>query len=69
MLLSLPSTVDGRPLANAGYLEDLTPYVGADEAIQWDDIAPFFRDFSAMYSGKIFLIPLDGDFPYGLLPD
>jgi multiple sugar transport system substrate-binding protein len=48
--------------ANGGYLEDLTPYVEADEAIQWDDIAPFFRNFSAMYDGKIYLIPLDGDF-------
>ena len=48
--------------ANAGYLEDLTPYVNADEAIQWDDIAPFFRNFSAMYDGNIYLIPLDGDF-------
>jgi len=48
--------------ANGGYLEDLTPYVAADEAIQWDDIAPFFRDFSATYNGKTYLIPLDGDF-------
>ena len=48
--------------ANAGYLEDLTPYVQNDAAIQWDDIAPFFRNFSAMYDGKIYLIPLDGDF-------
>ena len=48
--------------ANAGYLEDLTSYVQNDAAIQWDDIAPFFRNFSAMYNGKIFLIPLDGDF-------
>ena len=48
--------------ATAGYLEDLTPYVQNDAAIQWDDIAPFFRNFSATYEGKIFLIPLDGDF-------
>lgn len=45
-----------------GYLEDLTPYVENDPAIQWDDIAPFFRNFSAMYQGRIYLIPLDGDF-------
>jgi multiple sugar transport system substrate-binding protein len=44
-----------------GYLEDLTDRVAADEAIQWDDIAPFFRDFSATYGGRIYTIPLDGD--------
>jgi multiple sugar transport system substrate-binding protein len=46
----------------AGILEDLTPYIAQDQAIQWDDIAPFFRNFSAMYKGNTYLIPLDGDF-------
>ncbi len=46
----------------AGYLEDLTPYIEADEAIQWEDVAPFFRDFSATFGGRIYTIPLDGDF-------
>jgi multiple sugar transport system substrate-binding protein len=45
-----------------GYLEDLTERVTADEALQWDDVAPFFRDFSATYNGRIYTIPLDGDF-------
>ena len=45
-----------------GYLEDLTPYVEADEALEWEDVAPFFRDFSATYEGRIYTIPLDGDF-------
>jgi multiple sugar transport system substrate-binding protein len=45
-----------------GYLEDLTERVDADEALQWDDVAPFFRDFSATYNGRIYTIPLDGDF-------
>ena len=45
-----------------GYLEELTPRVKADKDIQWEDIAPFFRDFSASYQGKIYTIPLDGDF-------
>jgi multiple sugar transport system substrate-binding protein len=45
-----------------GYMEDLTDRVKADQAIQWDDIAPFFRNFSAMYNGRIYTIPLDGDF-------
>jgi multiple sugar transport system substrate-binding protein len=46
----------------AGVLEDLTARVGADKDIQWDDIGAFFRDFSATYAGKIYTIPLDGDF-------
>jgi multiple sugar transport system substrate-binding protein len=45
-----------------GYLEDLTPYVDADPAIEWDDVAPFFRNFSATFNGSIYSIPLDGDF-------
>ncbi|MEO8606500.1 MAG: extracellular solute-binding protein [Chloroflexota bacterium] len=48
-------------LVSAGYLEDLTPYVEKDKAIQWDDITPFFRNFIATYDGKIYNIPLDGD--------
>jgi multiple sugar transport system substrate-binding protein len=45
-----------------GYLEDLTERVNADEELEWDDIAPFFRDFSATYAGRVYTIPLDGDF-------
>jgi multiple sugar transport system substrate-binding protein len=45
-----------------GYMEDLTDRVNADKALQWEDVAPFFRDFSATYEGKIYTIPLDGDF-------
>jgi multiple sugar transport system substrate-binding protein len=45
-----------------GYVEDLTDRVAADEALEWEDIAPFFRDFSATYGGRIYTIPLDGDF-------
>lgn len=45
-----------------GYVEDLTPYIEADEAIEWEDVAPFFRDFSSTYQGSIYTIPLDGDF-------
>ncbi|RIH84077.1 Bacterial extracellular solute-binding protein [Meiothermus luteus] len=48
--------------APAGIMEDLTARVRADTAIQWNDIAPFFREFSATYGGKILTIPLDGDF-------
>jgi multiple sugar transport system substrate-binding protein len=46
--------------APAGYIEDLTPRIEADPAIEWDDVAPFFRDFNS-YEGKVYSIPLDGD--------
>jgi multiple sugar transport system substrate-binding protein len=45
-----------------GYLEDLTPRVEADKDIDWEDIGAFFRDFSSTYEGKIYTIPMDGDF-------
>jgi len=45
-----------------GFLEDLTPYVEADADLRWDDVAPFFRDFSSTYEGSTYTIPLDGDF-------
>jgi multiple sugar transport system substrate-binding protein len=45
-----------------GYLEDLTPRVEADTAIDWEDIGAFFRDFSSTYEGSIYTIPMDGDF-------
>ena len=31
-------------------------------SLKWDDIAPFFRDFNATYDGKVYTVPLDGDF-------
>jgi multiple sugar transport system substrate-binding protein len=46
----------------AGVLEDLTDYVNNDPDIDWEDIAPFFRNFIATYNGSIYVIPLDGDF-------
>jgi len=45
-----------------GYLEDLTERVRASAELAWEDIGPFFRDFSATYEGKVYTIPLDGDF-------
>src|SRR6184192_4357464 len=45
-----------------GYLEDLTDRVQKDSSLQWNDIAPFFRDFSATFKGKVYTVPLDGDF-------
>jgi len=48
--------------ATPGYLEDLTSKVPNDPVLDWNGIAPFFRDFSATYQGKVYAIPLDGDF-------
>jgi len=45
-----------------GYLEDLTDRVAQDEALQTDDIAPFFREFSQQFGGRTYMITLDGDF-------
>jgi multiple sugar transport system substrate-binding protein len=45
-----------------GYLEDITDRVQGDQALKWNDIASFFRDFSASYKGRTYTIPLDGDF-------
>jgi multiple sugar transport system substrate-binding protein len=45
-----------------GYLLDLTDRVKSDPQLKWDDIGPFFRDFNATYNGKVYTIPLDGDF-------
>jgi multiple sugar transport system substrate-binding protein len=45
-----------------GYLLDLTDRVNSDQQLNWQDIGPFFRDFNATYNGKVYTIPLDGDF-------
>jgi multiple sugar transport system substrate-binding protein len=45
-----------------GFLEDLTGRVAKDSALQADDVAPFFRDFSQKYNGKVYMLTLDGDF-------
>jgi multiple sugar transport system substrate-binding protein len=45
-----------------GYLLDLSDRVTADTQLDWQDIGPFFRDFNATYNGKVYTIPLDGDF-------
>jgi multiple sugar transport system substrate-binding protein len=46
----------------AGILEDLSEEVAADADLQWDDIAPFFRNYIATYNDGVYVIPLDGDF-------
>src|SRR5262245_55496435 len=45
-----------------GLLEDLTARVAQAKDLAWDDIGGFFKEFSAKYAGKTYLIPLDGDF-------
>ena len=45
-----------------GLLEDLSDRVAADEAIESDDIAEFFREFSQKYDGKTYMLTVDGDF-------
>ena len=47
---------------SGGYLEELGPRIAKDKDIEWDEIGPFFRNFSANYDGKTYLVPLDGDF-------
>lgn len=47
--------------APAGYLADLTDWANADAELNWQDVAPFFRDFNS-YQGRVYSIPLDGDF-------
>ena len=46
----------------AGYVEDLTERVGADSALVWEDVAPFFRTVSGADDGRVYGLPVDGDF-------
>src|SRR3954470_319440 len=45
-----------------GYLEDLSSRVKTDKRIAWNDIGPFFRNFSATFKGRVYTVPPDGDF-------
>jgi len=45
-----------------GFLVDVTDWVAADDALQEDDIAPFFREFSQTFNGRTYMLTLDGDF-------
>ncbi len=49
-------------MVKADYLSDLTPKVKADEALEWDDITPFFQKHGGTYGDKIYGIPVDGDY-------
>lgn len=52
----------GVELDAAGLLEDLDPYVAADDKIDLDDIAPYFREFGQKVGGKTKMLMVDGDF-------
>lgn len=49
-------------MVDGGLLEDLTDYVAADDKIDMDDIAPYFREYNQKIGGKTYLITVDGDF-------
>ncbi|NJM29376.1 MAG: extracellular solute-binding protein [Rhizobiales bacterium] len=52
----------GVELDAAGLLEDMTPYVEKDKALNLDDVAPYFREFGQKVGGKTKLLMVDGDF-------
>ncbi len=52
----------GVELDAAGLLEDLDPYIAADDKINLDDVAPYFREFGQKVGGKTKLLMVDGDF-------
>ena len=52
----------GVELVSADLVENLDPYIAADDKIDLDDIAPYFRDFNQKVEGSTYFITLDGDF-------
>ncbi len=46
----------------ADLLEDLSPHVATDSNLRPGDIGQFFRDFSQQFSGRTYLLTVDGDF-------
>jgi multiple sugar transport system substrate-binding protein len=45
-----------------GYLEDIGSRIAKDTKLNESDVAPFFREFSQKFSGKTYMMALDGDF-------
>ncbi len=45
-----------------GLLEDISDRLASDKQAAQDDVAQFFREFSQKFSGKTYMITLDGDF-------
>ncbi|MCY4179107.1 MAG: extracellular solute-binding protein [Litoreibacter sp.] len=52
----------GVELVSAGLVQNLDDYIAADDKIDLDDIAPYFRDFNQKVEGSTYFITLDGDF-------
>lgn len=52
----------GVELVSAGLVENLDPYIAADDKIDLQDIAPYFRDFNQKVEGSTYFITIDGDF-------
>ncbi len=52
----------GVELVSGGLVENLDPYIEADDKINAADIAPYFRDFNQKVQGSTYFITLDGDF-------
>lgn len=46
---------------SAGIIQDLNGKIADDQTLHWNDVAPFFREYSSRYQGKVYAIPLDGD--------
>jgi len=52
----------GVELVSAGLVENLDSYIAADDKIDLDDIALYFREFNQKVEGSTYFITLDGDF-------
>ncbi|MBV6658362.1 MAG: extracellular solute-binding protein [Devosiaceae bacterium] len=52
----------GVELVSGGLVQNLDAYIEADELIDLQDIAPYFRDFNQRVEGSTYFITLDGDF-------
>ncbi|MDA8747371.1 extracellular solute-binding protein [Litoreibacter sp.] len=52
----------GVELVSGDLVENLDPYLAADDKIDLADIAPYFRDFNQKVAGSTYFITLDGDF-------
>ena len=52
----------GVELVNGELVENLDAYLAADDKIDLQDIAPYFRDFNQKVAGSTYFITLDGDF-------
>ncbi|MEM8849147.1 MAG: extracellular solute-binding protein [Pseudomonadota bacterium] len=52
----------GVELVQGGLVENLDEYIANDADIEFDDIAPYFREFNQVVDGSTYLVTVDGDF-------